>query len=298
VACGRRREPRDDAADRDASFRFGFDAEKLIGALKSIKGKALVSYQGSLTIPGYKKKTIEKSGRGIAGTAKQDLYFNFDRTKSYGRIEKKCDGFPELCTVCKAAPVSSEIFWAEAEQNYDVCGGCAETFVPKALSAVAPGTDLENYEDWPSLISVITKRDDSASDGRFAQEVPIIKADDEQRIVTGIVLQPNEVDAQNDTITPEIIRKAAQDFLARFGSDGGSKLGVMHKKFGDVGLELVESWIASKNETIGGQKVKAGSWLMSVRVKSDLLWKQVKAGLLTGFSIGGVASVVEPKAAE
>ena len=35
------------------------------------------------------------------------------------------------------------------------------------------------------------------------------------------------------------------------------------------------------------QVVKKGSWVISVKVISDRLWKMVKDGELTGFSIGG-----------
>jgi hypothetical protein len=37
--------------------------------------------------------------------------------------------------------------------------------------------------------------------------------------------------------------------------------------------------------------VKKGSWLMTVHVSSDKTWRDVKDGKITGFSIGGVATV-------
>ena len=38
-----------------------------------------------------------------------------------------------------------------------------------------------------------------------------------------------------------------------------------------------------------GEKVAAGSWLMTVRIHDDALWAAVKAGKYTGFSIRGTA---------
>ena len=116
--------------------------------------------------------------------------------------------------------------------------------------------------------------------------VPIQKIDSDKRLVTGIVLEPGEVDAQNDTVSAEVIEKASIKFLARFND--ATKLGVMHKIFGDVGLQLAHSWIALSAAKIGGKKVKKGTWLMTVKVVNDALWKKTKAGKFAGFSIGGV----------
>lgn len=141
--------------------------------------------------------------------------------------------------------------------------------------------------------SAMLKRVAEAEPGIYEARivVPIIKVDREKRLITGEVLVPDEVDAQNDTISAEIIEKAEHRFLANFGRDGGTKLGVMHKKFGDVGIELAESWIAKEDSVLGGRKIKRGTWLMTIKVISDSVWNQVKRGALTGFSIGGVASV-------
>ena len=120
--------------------------------------------------------------------------------------------------------------------------------------------------------------------------MPFLKKDDEERIVTGIVLEPEEIDAQGDIVSEEAIKEAAYRFLAKFNKD--TELGFMHKAFGDLGMSLVESWIAREDTEMGGNPVKKGSWVMSVRIdKNDTLWKKVKEGKISGFSIGGVARV-------
>lgn len=123
-------------------------------------------------------------------------------------------------------------------------------------------------------------------------EYPIQKVDGELRLVTGVVLEPDEVDAQNDTITAEEIRIAAHRFLAEFNKT--TEIGEMHVKFGKLGIELVESHITHEDTKIGGEFVKAGSWIMTVKVVSDKVWAAVKEGRLTGFSIGGFATITEP----
>lgn len=121
--------------------------------------------------------------------------------------------------------------------------------------------------------------------------VPIAKLNEEKRLVTGIVLEPDEVDAQGDTITEEEIAAAAHRFLKRYNA--ATKLGLMHKMFGDIGVELVESFVAPFDFELGSGKVKKGSWVITIHVVSDQVWNDVKSGKLTGFSIGGVASVLQ-----
>jgi hypothetical protein len=120
-------------------------------------------------------------------------------------------------------------------------------------------------------------------------QLPVTKVDSDKRLVTGIVLEPDEVDAQNDTITKEVIEKAAHKFLSAYNE--ATRMGLMHKIFGSIGVDLVESWLAPSDLKIGGQKVKEGSWIMTVKVQSNDLWQKVKRGEITGFSIGGVATV-------
>lgn len=113
----------------------------------------------------------------------------------------------------------------------------------------------------------------------------IAKTNVEKRLVTGIVLEPGEIDSQNDTISAETIQTAAHNFLASYNED--TELGLMHRQFGELGLELAESWIAPFDFELGGQSVKEGSWIMVVKVLNDDTWAKVKSGELTGFSIGG-----------
>ena len=117
--------------------------------------------------------------------------------------------------------------------------------------------------------------------------VPIAKLDTAKREITGIVLQPEVVDAQGDIISPEVIEKAAGDFLANYNA--GNQLGLMHSDF-QKRFELRQSFIAPGDIAIGSSIVKAGSWVMTVKVLEDKIWAKVEDGGLTGFSIGGKAS--------
>jgi len=116
--------------------------------------------------------------------------------------------------------------------------------------------------------------------------IPIMKADDERREVTGVVLQPEVTDAQGDIISEAVIEKAAGDFLASFNKS--TKLGLMHKEF-NKNFELRQSYVTPSDMVIANKTVRKGAWVMVVRVVDDRIWKAVKDGKITGFSIGGKA---------
>ncbi|HHH28922.1 MAG TPA: hypothetical protein ENK57_11335, partial [Polyangiaceae bacterium] len=126
----------------------------------------------------------------------------------------------------------------------------------------------------------------------FCKSIPLIKGIDpnDERFVLGIVLEPEEVDAQGDIYSPEEIRQAAHRFMEEFGG-----LGLMHRLRVNGQVKVLESYLAPADLTIGEETVRKGTWLLAVRILSDELWEQVKDGQLTGFSIGGSARRVPEK---
>lgn len=136
-----------------------------------------------------------------------------------------------------------------------------------------------------NLRVVVEAVEDSVSVTKaFSQDVRICKA--EERYVLGIVLEPqdpdNPLDSQGDVYTAETIRCSAHLFMEEYRNIGLQHSGLINDK-----VKILESWIQHEDTVIGGQSVKAGSWLMAVRVLDDDLWEAVKDGRLTGFSIGG-----------
>lgn len=132
----------------------------------------------------------------------------------------------------------------------------------------------------------VEKSADQESSEKINIFAPISKSDEDKRIVTGVVLEPETVDAQGDTIPASVIEKAAHHFLS--GYNVQNTLGFAHKVF-KKNFDLLESYIAPQDMTIGKQTVKAGSWVMSVKVLSEDVWSLVRSGKITGFSIGGRA---------
>jgi len=118
--------------------------------------------------------------------------------------------------------------------------------------------------------------------------VPIIKVAKDEQIVTGVALKTGVVDAQGDSIPDHVVKDAAYNFLASFNRT--TKLGFMHKKF-NVNFQLLESYIAPQDLTINKKTIKKGWWVVTVKVLNSKVWKLIKEGKITGFSIGGKAKV-------
>ena len=117
----------------------------------------------------------------------------------------------------------------------------------------------------------------------------VCKADSttEERYVLGIVLEPDTVDSQGDIYTAETIQQSAYLFMEEYGNIGLQHSGLINDK-----VKILESWIQREDTMIGGQAVKAGTWMLAVHVIDDELWAKVKDGRITGFSIGGRAKRV------
>lgn len=155
--------------------------------------------------------------------------------------------------------------------------GRADLLFATSADLADPGSvEWVTHDRADALVKFATERD-----------IRLLKAAapaEDQRIVMGVVLEPDEVDAQGDTISPEEIRNAAYKFMEDFQVSG-----IQHKEFAGGRVKIVESWIAPQDLTIEGQAIKAGTWMMTNRILDDALWKAAKEGKFTGFSIGGSA---------
>jgi DNA adenine methylase len=115
------------------------------------------------------------------------------------------------------------------------------------------------------------------------KRIPLLKTS-EERYVFGVVLEPEKVDAQQDIYSAAEVRDAAHRFMEEYRN-----LGLMHREILGEQVKILESYLAPAEFEADGTRIKKGTWLLAVRVLDDELWKQVKAGELTGFSIGGSA---------
>ncbi|MCY7543905.1 XkdF-like putative serine protease domain-containing protein [Bacillus altitudinis] len=119
----------------------------------------------------------------------------------------------------------------------------------------------------------------------FQKEIKVIaKADDVQRLVYGIVYEPNVADAHGDYMTPAEIEKAAHGFLK-----DAREIDKQHDFQGGVG-EVVESYIAPSDFEMGGELIQKGSWVLVTKASQDI-WEQIQKGEITGYSMAGTADI-------
>ena len=111
----------------------------------------------------------------------------------------------------------------------------------------------------------------------------ILKVDDESHFVTGIVYEPMVADAHDNYMTEAEIEKAAHWFMKN-----GDKIDIQHSFEEADGLTVVESSVTKADQEIDGEAVKKGTWLMTVEIANDEVWKAIKKGEITGLSMGGV----------
>lgn len=127
---------------------------------------------------------------------------------------------------------------------------------------------------------LITKSVDGKAS--FSAYGKIVKTDTDSHYVTGIVYEPMTEDSQGDYMTEEEIRKAAHWF-----AKNGDGIDIQHNFEKFEKAEVVENWIAKADFEIGKEKVKKGTWLMTVEITDPDVWAAVEKGEITGFSMGG-----------
>jgi len=109
-------------------------------------------------------------------------------------------------------------------------------------------------------------------------EVKFAGADEEKKLVYGIVLVPNDVDLHEEAVNADEVEKAAHGYMK-----SPMVIGDGHVK--KAKAYPVESYIYNPDML---KDVKKGSWIMAVKVKSDVIWEGIKNGDYTGLSIGAL----------
>ena len=125
------------------------------------------------------------------------------------------------------------------------------------------------------------------------QEFKLAEVDSEKRILMGAALIPNKpiyrTNGQQEYyiyFSKSTVRKASELFFIR----GNQNNSTLEHQISLQGLTAVESWIVESEQDksrMYGLDVPIGTWMVSMKVNNDDVWKQVKDGELKGFSIEG-----------
>jgi len=158
---------------------------------------------------------------------------------------------------------------------------------PKTVAWFGPAQALEVVDAEPSSVrEVLSLLRPDERVVKSERPVRLLKSDQpEERYVFGVVLVPNEVDAQGDIYDEETVRKAAHAFLEHFAGS----IKIMHRGKVIDGIKVLESYVSKVVEEHGGEKFPVGTWFLATRAGPDEVWMRVKDGSLDGYSMGGTA---------
>ena len=125
------------------------------------------------------------------------------------------------------------------------------------------------------------------------QEFKLAEVDQEKRILMGAALIPNkpiyrQTGEQEYYIyfSQATVRKASELFFI----NGNQNNSTLEHELQLKGLTAVESWIVESEQDKSRMydlNVPMGTWMVSMKVNNDDVWKKVKAGEVKGFSIEG-----------
>jgi len=274
------------------------DAKGEIGGEVGDHVKRVTSYMGIPVWIDRPKGFVQQ------GTAPDGATWSRTYTTDYGFIPGAAGGDGEDLDVFIGPEASAPIaFWIEQKHKdgtfdefkvflgYASEGDALKTYaehIPADLAGTCTAIPIDTMR---ALLGIPPR--DIVDTAKRANElrgtsIKLAKADaaptNAEHYVLGIVLEPDVVDTQKDTYSAEEIRSTAHKWMEDYRA-----IGLMHR--GDVSTSVrpVESYIAPVDFELGGQTVKAGTWLLAVHVIDHALWEAVKAGELTGFSIGGSA---------
>mgnify|MGYP003646289810 CR=1 FL=1 len=152
-------------------------------------------------------------------------------------------------------------------------------------------------EDEVSGIEAISVVENPAIESDFIalknQEFKLAEVDKEKRILMGAALIPNKpIYRQSGDqefyiyFSRDTVRKASELFFIK----GNQNNATLEHQLELKGLTAVESWIVESEQDKSRMydlNVPIGTWMVSMKVNNDKVWKQVKAGEVKGFSIEG-----------
>ncbi len=129
----------------------------------------------------------------------------------------------------------------------------------------------------------------SADKPDFETDVRLVtKADDPQKLVYGVVYEPDVEDAHGDFMDAETIEKAAHGFMENY-----QKIDKQHDFTTNAG-KVVESYVAPVDMNIDETIIAKGTWVLVTKA-TDELWEDIQKGEFTGYSLAGTAQVEDVK---
>ena len=157
---------------------------------------------------------------------------------------------------------------------------------------------IDETKDEYGINAVSVVRDPAIEENFVAlnkHEVELKEVDTEKRILMGAALIPNkQIYRRNKDkeyyifFSEDTVRKASELFLMRSNQNNAT---YEHERKMLEGMSVVESWIIEDEKTDKSRlynfNLPKGTWMISMKVNNDDIWKSVKDGEVKGFSIEG-----------
>lgn len=267
------------------------DILKVDGELRRVKWQAFLAIEDETDAPLAKRTDV-----AIAGAARLAPISDAIHALALGELEATTNKDPYPWTADRVAKTVEAIgervclALSDTPEHRAALTGLTSVFGLETRPGVIYGSPLPLDPEADHVIPVTTPVLEKAHAIRLLRKADAEPASDE-RYVFGIVLEPDVVDSQNDTYDAAEVRKAAHRFMQDY-----AQLGKQHAEIVTGKLKILESYVAPVDFKVGTETVKAGTWMLAIRVVDDTLWAMVKAGSFTGFSIGGTA-IRQPAAA-
>ena len=155
-----------------------------------------------------------------------------------------------------------------------------------------------------SLVNAPATEETFIAMSKQEKAITLSKVDGEQKILMGLVLQPNQMIPRIDEsgneyqmyFSAETIKQYSENFF-KSGFQLNSKL---EHETPIEGVSFVESWIVENPKVDKsynfGMEYPKGSWIATMKVDNDDIWNNyIKTGELLGFSIDAMVELEEVK---
>lgn len=230
-------------------------------------------------------KTMTELYLDNLGLTMDDVYFT-NIVKEFCFDEERHPTDPSAEVLAAALPdfvsemqnVQPRFIVALGKTAKSIIGEIAEEWVPHPR-AINMNTDSGEVERKMKRLAKKIEKSDATMEGI------ILKSEDDKQIVYGVVMEPMENDTDDNWTTADQIESAAHLFMKSF-----RQIDTEHNRE-NIDATPVENWIQHEDTIIGGQTVKAGSWVMGVKIEDPEQWASVKAGEYSGFSIDATTRI-------
>ena len=180
--------------------------------------------------------------------------------------------------------------------------GALQPYVPKEFNLGFIGTPVlagrkrmatrelvvTNYEVVDEQKSLASPDAGDVHTNGLIENMEVIKASEEMRLVWIVVMKPDFVDHEGHWTDEAVILDAAHRFLLH-----GGPIWLEHTKDVSDRVRTVQSWVTLDDQVMNGREIPMGTWIIVAWVVSeeDEIWQDIKSGKYRGGSVRGPAAL-------